>query len=84
MNINVPEYNNSFLFVWEEGFSIRCSIHEGSVWLEANKPGLISLARHLLELAQDNVPEFCHFHLDDYADLEENSSELIIIKRNLT
>ena len=83
MNINVPVYNEKgFSFVWEEGFSIKCSIHNTSVCIEANKEGLISLARHLLELAQENVPEFEHFHLDKYNSLEDNSTELIIVKRN--
>ena len=48
MDISVPLYDaEGFHFVWEDGFSIRCSINENSVWLEANREGLISLARHL-------------------------------------
>ena len=88
MEIFVPEYDGKkFTFVWEENFSIKCvhdenDINNNTVIISANKGGLISLARHLLELAQDNVPEFCHFHLDDYGSLEDNSLELIIVKRN--
>lgn len=83
MDIFVPPYDgNSFSFVWEEDFSIKCSIDNDSVIIEANKSGLISLARHLLELAQESVPEFHHFHLDEYNSLEENSAELIVVKRN--
>lgn len=83
MNINVPLYDKEgFHFVWEDGFSIRCSINENSVWLEANREGLISLARHLLELSQETVPEYGHIHLDEYNSLEDTSTELIIIKKN--
>ena len=83
MNIFVPVYGeNGFTFVWEDGFSIKCSIDNTSVSIEANKEGLVSLARHLLELAQENVPEFEHIHLDEYNSLDDNSAELIIVKRN--
>ena len=67
----------------EDDFSIKCSIDDdgNSVTIQANKSGLISLARHLLELAQDAVPEFTHFHLNDYSDLEEGSSEIIFVRK---
>ena len=81
MNIDVPRYTKEGLvYVWENGFMIRCKIDESSVRIEANKEGLISLARHILELTQEEVPEFTHIHLDKYNSLEEDSNELIIIK----
>ncbi|MBQ7326276.1 MAG: hypothetical protein IJW93_02230 [Clostridia bacterium] len=83
MNIFVPTYDeNGMTFVWEDGFSIKCSIDNEAVRIEANKEGLISLARHLLELAQEEVPEFEHIHFDEYNSLDDNSVELIIVKRN--
>ncbi len=82
MDIFVPAYDGEkFSFVWEEDFSIKCLIENESIIIEANKAGLISLARHLLELAQENVPEFQHIHLDEYNSLENNSAELIVKKR---
>ena len=82
MNLQVPEYNeNGFSFVWEDGFSIKCSAMNDQICIEANKEGLISLARHLLELAQDNVPEYAHIHLDAYNSLEDGSAELLIVRR---
>ena len=85
MNIFVPEYDGEkFLFVWEDNFSIKCSIDNKSIVIEADKGGLISLARHLLELSQDTVPEYTHIHLDEYNSLEDNSSELIVVKRSIT
>jgi hypothetical protein len=83
MNIHVPKYGeNGFLFEWEANFSIKCTVNNSAVCIEANKAGLISLARHLLELAQDSVPEFTHFHLDDVNSLEDNSLELIVVKKD--
>ena len=82
MEINVPTYGRTFSFEWEDGFAIKCTLEDSAVLIEANKEGLISLARHLLELAQDHVPEYTHFHLDAFNSLEENSNELIIVRRN--
>lgn len=83
MEILVPTYDGKeFSFIWEEDFSIKCSIENNSVIIEANKGGLISLARHLLELSQENVPEYQHIHLDEYNSLDNNSAEIIIVKRN--
>lgn len=83
MDIFVPTYDGEkFSFVWEENFSINCSIDNNSITIEANKEGLISLARHLLELAQENVPEFEHIHFDEYNSLDDNSVELIIVRKN--
>ncbi len=63
------------------GYFIRCSIQDDSVIIEANAEGLKSLARHLLELSQESVPEYCHIHLDAYNALEADSTELIIVKK---
>ena len=82
MKIDVPIYTEKgFVFAWEEGFLIRCTINDYGVCIEANKEGLISLAKHMLELAQEDVPEFEHIHLDKYNSLEDNSAELTIVKR---
>ena len=85
MNIDVPVYGrNGFSFVWDDGFSIKCSIDNGIIHIEANKEGLVSLARHMLELAQENVPMFEHIHLDEYNSLENDSAELVIIKKDFS
>ena len=83
MFICVPKYDGySFKFQWDENFSIKCSVNDdSSVIIEANSAGLISLARHLLELSQENVPNSYHFHLDEYNSLDDNSAELIVVKK---
>jgi hypothetical protein len=42
---------------------------------------LISLAIHLLTLAQENVPVGSHCHFDEHNSLEHGSKELIIEKK---
>ncbi len=65
---------------WDEGFRIKVKQKADHLIITANKEGLISLARHLLTLAQDTVENGSHIHLDEYNSLEEGSAELVIEK----
>jgi hypothetical protein len=80
--VEIPEYNPTAGFTcnWEYGFTIKTVIEDGTVILSANKEGLISLANHLLNLAQDSIKAGTHLHLDEYNSLENGSNELIISK----
>lgn len=84
MDIFVPDYvNKSFKFVWEQNSAIKCTVNNSAVVIEANKDGLVSLARHMLELAQEAVPNGAHFHLDEFNAFEDGSSEMIIVKKEI-
>ncbi len=65
---------------WEDDFTISAHIASNSVTISANRDGLVSLAKHLLTLAQKEVPIGRHIHLDDINSLEEGSCEMIIEK----
>lgn len=62
---------------WENNFSIKV-LGGDEIIIKANCAGLFSLARHLLTLAQEGVPNGSHIHLDEYNSLEEKSAELIV------
>lgn len=81
ISIQVPEYDEQrgLRFEWEDGFEIKLEVLESEVLLSANRAGLISLARHLLTLAQDSVPSGRHVHLT--ADLEIDSAVDLILER---
>lgn len=83
IKICVPDYNPDFglKFKWEPNFDIDLQCKEGSIILSANKAGLVSLANHLLNLAQDAVPLGYHIHLDDTNALDSGSQELIVQKK---
>ncbi|MBR2146858.1 MAG: hypothetical protein IJ925_05450 [Muribaculaceae bacterium] len=66
---------------WEDGFSIAVDIQDNAVVVRANRQGLLSLAGHLVTLAQDSTAG-AHLHLDQYNSLEECSAQLIIEKIN--
>lgn len=82
LKLNIPEYNSKrgLQSIWEDGFSLETNVIENQILLKANKKGLISLAKQLLQLAQDETPIGCHYHFDEYNGLESGSIELIISK----
>ena len=78
IKINIPEYDNALEMVWDDNFAIKTSTEYDAITIEANRAGLLSLARHLLLLAQEEVPNGSHFHLDEFNSLEDGSVELIL------
>ena len=42
---------------WSPGFEIDVQLQSGEIVIRANKTGLISLAQHMLTLAEDSVPK---------------------------
>ena len=66
---------------WERGYSVKVKKENDEILIMANKEGLISLANHLLVLAQEGVEVGTHIHLDAYNSLEEDSIDLIIERR---
>ena len=61
---------------WEDGFRISTSVQNGEIVITANREGLISLARNIEALAEQEPG--AHIHLDEYNSLEDGSVELII------
>ena len=61
---------------WVEGFKITTRIDDRTVIISANREGLLSLANHLMALAEET--EGSHIHLDMYNALEEGSTEIIV------
>ncbi len=63
---------------WTEGFVIVVTLSADQVVVRANREGLISLAQHLLTLAEDGVPAGAHIHLSPHDALEAGSGELVL------
>jgi hypothetical protein len=82
IEINVPNYQKEegLKYVWDDNFVIESSIDCNTITIKANEAGLRSLARHLLTLAQPDIPSGHHMHYDDLNSLEDGSCELIIEK----
>ncbi|MFD2286690.1 hypothetical protein GJU39_22355 [Pedobacter petrophilus] len=81
IKLEIPEYTGEgIIYEWEYGFEIKPIITNGEILITANRAGLISLARQLLTLAQEDIPVNFHLHYDSDNSLEEGSNELIIQK----
>ncbi len=82
VTLDVPNYSpdTGVILNWEGNFTIKVSHIKGSILIEANADGLVSLANHLLNLSQSSVPTGTPLHLDDCNSLEDGSLELIIEK----
>lgn len=80
--VKFPKYlpEKGLRLEWEKGFSIIVKQENGVVILQANENGLMSLAKHLITLANPEVPVNIHIHFDDSNSLESGSSEFIIEK----
>lgn len=62
---------------WEDGHAIRVRVDDGStVVISANREGLLSLARQLTAMADEEVGS--HIHYDEFNSLDEGSHEMII------
>lgn len=82
VEIKVPEYSpqDGFQLRFENDYTIKASIQNGTVVIEADQGGLTSLARFLLTLAQPTVPVGYYFDLDDWGGLEQGSCRLTFAK----
>ena len=61
---------------WVNGFRISVSISDNTVTLSANREGLLSLARQLMDLSQEETGT--HIHYDEHNSLDDGSKDLII------
>lgn len=71
--------NKGIELFWEPDSKINVK-SDNEVLISANKQGLISLASHLLSLAQDEITTGTHIHLDEFNSLEDGSCNLVIEK----
>ena len=53
-------------FEWVDNFTIRTGMDNSEFFIAANKEGLLSLANHLINLANDEFRAGYHFHLDEH------------------
>ena len=79
--VDVPEYDTGGIsFYWDEGYMVESSVDGSALTIRGNAAALRSMARHLLTLAQGNVPPGTHIHLDEFGGLPRGSTELVLEK----
>ncbi len=82
VELEIPAYSpeRGLELRWEPGAVIETRPEGKGTLIMANSAGLLSLAYHLLTLAQPEVPAGAHIHYDDSGSLEEGSLEMIVEK----
>ncbi|MCR5793043.1 MAG: hypothetical protein K6G65_07725 [Lachnospiraceae bacterium] len=82
IQINVNDYDcrEGLKLTWKDNYKIECNYDDGEIIILANEAGLMSLANHLVSLAQRRVPSGTHIHLDEDNSLEEGSKDIVIQK----
>ena len=81
--VDIPDYDgNAMDVIWESGSKYDIKIEDGnSVVISANKRGLISLAKQMLYMAENDLPQGSHVHYDSFfAPNNDNDLDLIIEK----
>ena len=80
--INVNKYSKEcgIELKWESNYKIIVNNCNNELIISANREGLLSLANHLINLSQLDVPIGTHIHLDEYNSLEEGSVDMVIQK----
>jgi hypothetical protein len=82
VRLTVPSYTPAcgVRLEWMDGFTIAVSHDHGETVIRANREGLLSLANHLANLAQNECPPGTHVHLDDSNSLEDGSCGLVLVR----
>ena len=63
---------------WDEGSEVMARIEGDTIVLKANPAGLQSLARHLLTLSQQEVPDGARLTLTSFNGLTNNSCDVVL------
>lgn len=83
ITLKIPNnIDGGFNFLWEDNSVIKTKVEHDTFLLSANKEGLLSLGRHLISLAQDNIKNKEYLDFDEFNDLEKNSKRIVFIKNN--
>ena len=79
--LDIEKFVDKYLKILEElNQKIDKEKNKENIVISANKEGLLSLANHLVNLAQYDIPVGSHIHLDQYNSLEKGSNDVIFQK----
>ena len=84
MNIvmNLPDFDgNAIDVIWEKGSNLVLKIFEDQICIQANREGLLSLAKQMIYLSVNEVSRGSHVHYDSYF-LGDSQFELVLERIN--
>lgn len=80
INVNKYSKEGGIELKWESNYKIIVNNCNNELTISANREGLLSLANHMINISQLDVPIGTHIHLDEYNSLEKGSVDLVIQK----
>ena len=79
--LDIPDYDGDSLdVVWDNGSKYTINIADNSVVISANKGALVSIAKQMLYMAYNDIPEGSHVHYDSFFTKINEEFELVIEK----
>ncbi|MGG1554731.1 Imm32 family immunity protein [Paenibacillus ferrarius] len=80
LEIDIPEYDpaKGLKVIWENNFEIKAIKMGDDFVIEANKEGLISLAKQMLSIAYNDLFSGFHIHYEESTCLEKGSASFVI------
>ena len=79
--LDIPDYDGDSLdVVWENGSKYAINIDDNNVVISANKGALVSMAKQMLYMAYNDIPEGSHVHYDSFFTKINEEFELVIEK----
>lgn len=79
--LDIPNYDGDSLdVVWENGSKYAINIDDNNVVISANKGALVSMAKQMLYMAYNDIPEGSHVHYDSFFTKINEEFELVIEK----
>ena len=83
VTLDIPNYDgNGIDVVWENGSKYVINIADNNVVISANKGALVSIAKQMLYMAYNNLPNGSHIHYDSFfTKMNEDEYELVIEKK---
>ena len=81
ITLDIPDYDgDSVDVVWENGSKYAINIVDNNVVISANKGALVSMAKQMLYMAYNDIPEGSHVHYDSFFTKINEEYELVIEK----
>ncbi|MBR2972099.1 MAG: hypothetical protein IKC61_04135 [Clostridia bacterium] len=82
IEIDLPDYEDGIDVFWDTDAKMSLHLEENHMVLSMNNVALLSLAKQLIYLSQDSVPEFSHIHYDNFTfDGFLSNRELVVVKK---
>lgn len=83
VEVEIPDDDprDGFKFNWTDGHEFDSAFEDGELVITANQAGLLSLANHLINLADDKWPSGHHFHFDVGVELDEGAIPVVFVKK---